>query len=738
MVALVRTFRVKGLNDPITPVGIVSFQYQEEDVLVRMFRPDGNWMPAFAYLAGPPREESYRGSGLDQTFFVTVQKEGSTRVGHVLEYTTSAGARTVDIELDDAIDDEWPVSESPLLPQGEDPAFPNTKIPRRQFHPVELSVTVGGLEPEGPVIIYSQDPKGYPDTRNYTVFKEGRFDHFLEPHESLVWVKAFKGGKGFVGNIVLPAGSSQVSLDFDLETGDMAADVVLFPPSQSPLQEFGGPIRRVAPGYKAPEVYTLEVQITKEGVPTPSAMKSMYVYGSQLDTAPTAIYQILNGFSEKQTFSEDILGDWFVQAMDEEPPRLGSLRWPTLTQQNTVLKFDLSESQQVRPDPGIGILSGSFPLSLLTDKDSAPTQAVVRVLYRTEEGHPGDGVLITSTTCNADGTWQVAGLNEDEKFDVVARIPGFNDVIISDVQPAGAPLSAHFADLKEEYEYSEEVEIQVVALGGRPPYIYQAVTLPDGLSINSDTGYITGTLVHSHELIFEFLVSDSEGTQIPLTGTSHTNSDPHWDKVVSLLHFDGELRDEAQMLWSQESNIYVPSKNGFGQAIDFPSTRLHTSVNDVTPWDTFTIECLVRPKQYSSGTLVQYPFVAKWDYSSSNRLEFIFGVQTDGKVFYAVNQWDDSHVLFSPESTLVLNEWSHVALSYDGNTARLFVNGVGVGEKVMPVPISRGRPIQIGYYKYISGEDSWFEGSIDEVRITHGISRYNENFTPPTAPFPNF
>ena len=520
MVATVRTFRVKVLDDPKTPVGIVSLQYQEEGLLVRMFRSNGNWMPAFAYLVGPPRVDYYRGSGLDQTFFVTVQKEGSNRVGHVLEYTTSAGAHTLDLELVDAIDAEWPLAEAPLLPQGEDPAFPNTKIPRRQFHPVELSVTVGGLEPEGPATFYSQDPKGYPDARNYTVFKEGRYDHLREPHVSLVWVRAFKGGKDFVGNIVLPAGSSRVALDFDPETGDMTADVVLFPPSQSPLQEFGGPIRRVAPGYKAPVVHTLEVQITKEGVPTPSAMKSMYMYRDQQDTSPAAIYQILNGFSEKQTFSGDIIGDWFVQAMDEEPPRLGALRWPTITKQNTVLKFDLSESQQVRPDPGIGILSGSFPLSLLTDKDSAPTEAVVRVLYRTEEGHPGDGVLITTTTCNADGTWQVAGLNEDEKFDVVARIPGYNDVIISNVQPTGAPLTAHYANLKEEYEHQEEVEIQVIALGGRPPYTYTAINLPDGLELDPVTGLVTGAMP-SGDIGILVEVSDSSSDTIQVHWEGH-------------------------------------------------------------------------------------------------------------------------------------------------------------------------------------------------------------------------
>lgn len=99
-----------------------------------------------------------------------------------------------------------------------------------------------------------------------------------------------------------------------------------------------------------------------------------------------------------------------------------------------LLKVDLEEDDR-RKFEGVGLLSGSFPLSMVTQEGNLPSQAEVRILYRPNTGGLGDGTLVATTTCNADSTWQVSGLNENLKYDIVARILGFNDVLISDVQP---------------------------------------------------------------------------------------------------------------------------------------------------------------------------------------------------------------------------------------------------------------------------------------------------------------
>jgi hypothetical protein len=83
--------------------------------------------------------------------------------------------------------------------------------------------------------------------------------------------------------------------------------------------------------------------------------------------------------------------------------------------------------------PGDGYLAGEAPDGLTT-VEGLPVAATVRVLLR-EKG-PGDGALLAEVTSAADGTWRVEGLPAGRLYDVVGRIPGRKDVIVSGVSPA--------------------------------------------------------------------------------------------------------------------------------------------------------------------------------------------------------------------------------------------------------------------------------------------------------------
>lgn len=88
-----------------------------------------------------------------------------------------------------------------------------------------------------------------------------------------------------------------------------------------------------------------------------------------------------------------------------------------------------------RVPSGTGYLSGELP-SGTTTVEGVPTQAEVRVLWRGPAGHPADGVLVAKAQSAPDGTWRVEGLSPGLRYDVVGRKDGFNDVIVSNVQPA--------------------------------------------------------------------------------------------------------------------------------------------------------------------------------------------------------------------------------------------------------------------------------------------------------------
>src|SRR5690606_18709229 len=99
-------------------------------------------------------------------------------------------------------------------------------------------------------------------------------------------------------------------------------------------------------------------------------------------------------------------GEHFLIGHKYTEPKAASARLVTLTGEDQTFYMDIDEGQ--RPQGGNGLLSGSFPTSLVTQEGNLPSQANIRILYRPEQGAGGDGYVVATTTCNADGTWQVS------------------------------------------------------------------------------------------------------------------------------------------------------------------------------------------------------------------------------------------------------------------------------------------------------------------------------------------
>ena len=87
-------------------------------------------------------------------------------------------------------------------------------------------------------------------------------------------------------------------------------------------------------------------------------------------------------------------------------------------------------------------------------------------------------------------------------------------------------------------------------------------------------------------------------------------------------------------------------------------------------------------------------------------------------------------------STIVLNTWTHVAVSRSGGTLRLYLNGnfqnsVASTDVINTSGFSVGQP-----YPNLSIE--YYTGYIDDFRLTTGVGRYTQNFTPPQNAYPNY
>lgn len=82
-----------------------------------------------------------------------------------------------------------------------------------------------------------------------------------------------------------------------------------------------------------------------------------------------------------------------------------------------------------------GYLAGTYPDGI-TKVDGVPVSAEVRVLLRHPVDGFGDGSVVAKTVSNPDGTWLISGLPVNLKYDVVARLNGEKDVIMSNITPA--------------------------------------------------------------------------------------------------------------------------------------------------------------------------------------------------------------------------------------------------------------------------------------------------------------
>lgn len=80
--------------------------------------------------------------------------------------------------------------------------------------------------------------------------------------------------------------------------------------------------------------------------------------------------------------------------------------------------------------------------------------------------------------------------------------------------------------------------------------------------------------------------------------------------------------------------------------------------------------------------------------------------------------------------------WTHIAICRSGTSTKLFINGTQSGSTYSDSTVYLNNPLRpvIGSNGPIG---AYWNGYIDDLRVTKGIARYTANFTPPTAAFPN-
>lgn len=126
------------------------------------------------------------------------------------------------------------------------------------------------------------------------------------------------------------------------------------------------------------------------------------------------------------------------------------------------------------------------------------------------------------------------------------------------------------------------------------------------------------------------------------------------------------------------------------------------------------------PTNFSSHMVV----VGTGTASQGDGIDFIIG-QTKLMIQSADIQYASTSV-----HGMSINTWYHIAVTRSGNTLAFFVNGNSIGTVAYSLSVSTGTNTYVGCE---TGEGAWFNGYMDDLRVTKGIARYTTAFTPPTT-----
>jgi chitodextrinase len=147
----------------------------------------------------------------------------------------------------------------------------------------------------------------------------------------------------------------------------------------------------------------------------------------------------------------------------------------------------------------------------------------------------------------------------------------------------------------------------------------------------------------------------------------------------------------------------------YGGALNFNGTNAYVSLPALGTFynSGFTLEAWVKK---ATTTRVDTGVVGSW---TSDGGPMIWVDHIAGHYYLTLNTGMSNYL--DSGATPTAGTWQHVAATYDGSTARFYLNGTLVASKPFTAPVGTSNSWRIGAYGAGSGGN--FDGSIDEVRV---------------------
>lgn len=173
------------------------------------------------------------------------------------------------------------------------------------------------------------------------------------------------------------------------------------------------------------------------------------------------------------------------------------------------------------------------------------------------------------------------------------------------------------------------------------------------------------------------------------------------------------------------------------------SVNFSTDVN-LAPDSAITVEAWIKASSWAANSF-EGSIVCKHSWSQGEQ-GYVLRAGNNGQLNFSVCGKNASGVSISwvgaasPAGSMLVNTWYHVAGTYDGDSVRVFINGVQRGATSLPDGMIQGLayPIRIGRLSDQSQTQTrYFSGQIDEVRIweraltaSEILTRYNTHLDP--------
>lgn len=240
-------------------------------------------------------------------------------------------------------------------------------------------------------------------------------------------------------------------------------------------------------------------------------------------------------------------------------------------------------------------------------------------------------------------------------------------------------------------------------------------------------GYISNVRVVKGTAVY---TSNFTPSTTPLTAISGTS--------LLIKGENGQIVDSARksnLLTVGDTKISTTTKKYDAGSIVFNGSTDYLSVIDNEMFNfgssNFTLESFV----YMTSSNSQQTIVCQWDgVGGGTGLSWTMLTSNDSNRYLrGMVSSNGSGVAFDLVSStaIPLNQWAHCAFVRNGNVFTLYLDGTSVASTTASVTLfNTTNTVTVGS---TSTGTQKFSGYIDDLRITKGIARYTENFTPPTS-----